>query len=101
MRYSKKVEVPQVVEKLRLVGVDVSSSTDDEILSIYFNLQDAGVFERYYSCSRKEGRFGTLQEATLGAYRQEMFRRDKTYVPYKCRYCWGYHVGSKKNREYD
>ncbi len=41
--------------------------------------------------------YETIVLATKAAYNLDQIRKT-TYVPYKCRWCYGYHIGRKKDR---
>ena len=93
-----KVNLEFLKSQLSELKIDYSKFSDAEIIKLHCDLQLSGVFDRYYSCTRKI-KFGSLEQATLGSYQQEVFRRGlKHYVPYKCRYCWAYHVGRKPKK---
>jgi len=77
---------------LSVLGIHIECLSDREALDLFDRLQKDGVFDAYYSCSKKH-KYPTRALATIGAYRQEVIRPRGSYVPYKCRWCDGYHVG--------
>lgn len=88
------------------VGFDLSNfQNEDEMIEVHTQLQSAGVFDKYYSCTRKTV-YETLALATRASYLQDVISGSKnsnikvkkgfSYLPYKCRHCYGYHIGHKK-----
>ena len=77
---------------LSVLGIHIDCLSDMAAIDLFKQLQKDGVFDAYYSCSKKH-KYATKVLATLGAYRQEVIRPRGSYVPYKCRWCDGYHVG--------
>lgn len=75
---------------------------NEAIQDLYDRLQSDGTFDKYYSCTKKTV-YETMKLATVAAYRQDEISQSSNpnikvkkgifYVPYKCRYCYGYHVG--------
>lgn len=77
---------------LSAIGISIDCLSDRAAVDLFDQLQKDGIFDNYYSCAKKQT-YATMVLATNGAYRQEVIRPGKKYVPYKCRYCDGYHVG--------
>jgi hypothetical protein len=111
MRWRNSILIEKMAHKLKSVGVKTNTFNEAQIISKYNELQERGVFDRYYSCDTKTV-YETMVIATKAAYRQDQIsnsackakvKKGMFYVPYKCRYCYGYHVGrmtSKKNYDF-
>lgn len=102
------IRIDSVKKHLSDVGLDLSRfKSDNEMLTTHETLQRAGVFDKYYSCSRKTV-YETMALATRASYYQDVISASRnpgirvkkgfTYIPYKCRFCYGYHIGHVKGK---
>lgn len=98
--------IDHIRKHLTDVGFDLSNfKSEDEMIAIHAQLQSAGVFDKYYSCTRKTV-YETLVLATRASYCQDAIsassnpnikvKKGFNYLPYKCRHCYGYHIGHIK-----
>ena len=101
----KAIKIESIQKHLTDVGLDLSKfKSTDEMIATHEALQGAGVFDKYYSCSRKTV-YETMTLETRASYYQDVISASrnpgikvKKGFPYKCRYCYGYHIGHVKGK---
>lgn len=85
-----------MIKCLTDVGLDTSKMDRISIINLYNQLQNDGIFNKYYSCERKD-KYPTMNAATKASYNLEQIR-PRSFEPYMCQWCGTYHVGGQKDR---